>query len=69
MGKIKFKNSYLKDGIEWEEYDLIIKCEHCEQVRRCCLIADPFISEVYPEDNPKKSYYCIDCYSKRKDEV
>lgn len=69
MGEGIIKNNYLQNGIEWENYDLITECEHCEQIRRCKLLPDPFISEVYPEDSPKKSYWCIDCWEKRKDEV
>jgi len=69
MKKIKFKNSYLQDDIEWDDYDAIIKCDHCEQKRRCQFVPDPFIFEVYPEDSPEPSYWCIDCYSRRKDEV
>ena len=64
------KNSYLKDGIEWKDYDLIGECDHCNQTRPVCLLSDPFISEVYPEDSEeKKSFYCMDCFVRRKDNV
>lgn len=58
---------------EWpwdDSYDVSeVECDHCGNVRPCRYTDDPFVAEVYPEDEPRSSWWCGTCWSNRKDEV
>jgi hypothetical protein len=45
------------------------QCDHCGETTSCIYAEDPFIREVYPEDKPRKSYWCQSCYNNRHSEV
>jgi hypothetical protein len=48
---------------------MMTTCDHCGEVKECELKVDPFIDEVFPEDENPASWWCDDCYSDRKDDV
>lgn len=55
---------------DWEEEYIIGTCDSCEEPnKRVILSRDPYIAEVYPEDDPEASFWCYKCYSDRHDEV
>ena len=51
----------------WRE---VGSCDHCMRINiPVCFEPDPFIAELYPEDENLPSSWCEDCFTKRKDEV
>lgn len=58
------------DDDEWEEGSLA-ECDRCHEWRVCILSVDPFISEVYGDEDGEleSSWWCLPCYSERKDDV
>jgi hypothetical protein len=43
-------------------------CERCHRPAEL-YAPDPFIAEVYPEDQPKPAWWCWACFENRKDDV
>ena len=58
------------DEDQWDEEWSEVICDRCGELRRCQFGADPFVSEVYPEDGPyEKSWWCLPCWQERKDDI
>jgi hypothetical protein len=61
-----------KDGLyDWDvTLNDGLKCDFCDyegsDVEYC---EDPFVSEVYPEENADSNYYCPRCLENRHDEI
>ena len=47
----------------------MVKCSRCYKVKECFLTEDPYIAEVYPEEENEADWWCEDCYEERHDEV
>jgi len=56
------------------EFDILSQCDRCGKIDFCAFTEDPFLTEVFPEDEEEdgpyeKKFWCEDCYDDRKDEV
>jgi hypothetical protein len=57
---------------EWSTSDpnvCLVTCDRCHEMKLCLHGPDPFIAEVYPEDEPDDEWLCYPCWSSRKDQV
>jgi hypothetical protein len=55
---------------DWTNSDApVVACDHCGEVRPCVFSGDPFLAELYPEDDNPLSMWCGPCYRNRHDEV
>jgi hypothetical protein len=57
------------DNDDWDEPDYEDECEECGEVRPVRILPNPFIAEVYPEDEPEKRAYCRPCWLRHKDDI
>ena len=45
-------------------------CDHCGKEKDDVeMRADPFIRDVYPEDENEESWWCDECYDNRCDDI
>jgi len=56
-------------GRDVEKADTTTECQQCGEVKVCCWVEDPFIAEVYPDDENEREWWCDDCYASRLAEV
>lgn len=57
---------------EWNESDEGViegECERCHRKTLVQLNDDPFIAEIFPEDDNPKSYWCKPCWEARADDI
>jgi hypothetical protein len=57
---------------EWSDGDSRTRdgiCDQCDRETKVQYLSDPFIREVYSEDEAKVSDWCYPCYSDRHDDV
>ena len=55
---------------DWDDRDSEeIACDHCGKTRRCALTADPFLREIYPDDDNPNTSWCYQCYSDRAGDI
>lgn len=45
------------------------ECQHCGKVKPCQFLPDPFIAEIYPDDENDPEWWCRDCYEHRSYEI
>jgi len=45
-------------------------CDHCGRVKpNLELMPDPYIAEIFPEDENEESWWCDECYLERQDAI
>lgn len=44
------------------------ECEHCGEVKPCLSAEDPFVADIFPEDENDESFWCQECWENRCDE-
>ncbi len=44
-------------------------CAWCDEEKECLFIPDPFVSEVYPQDEPQPNWICEECANARRDDI
>lgn len=57
---------------EWDESEdgvVVCECDQCGEEKPCIYSEDPFIAEVYPEDENGYSHWCRACFVSRKDDI
>ena len=55
---------------DWDDSDSEeIMCDHCGKTRRCTLTVDPFLREIYPDDDNQEEWWCYQCYSYRAADI
>jgi len=56
---------------EWPDCSdaVITTCCRCGKERHCCLVGDPFLSEVYPDESNEPEYCCRPCFMARKGDI
>lgn len=47
----------------------VATCESCHAERPCRLRDDPYLAELYPEDDNPLRWWCGSCWHQRKDDV
>lgn len=52
----------------WDDTTLT-ECDHCGEIRECSYEDDPFMAEVYEDEENERSMWCRECYEERHDEV
>lgn len=58
-----------EDAEDWDEGN-IGTCDECKRENvKVIYTNDPFIAEIYPEDENPDSYWCRPCYRGRCDEI
>lgn len=57
------------EKMTWDDTALT-DCDHCGKIRECSYEDDPFMAEVYDEDEENECpYWCRECYEDRQMEV
>jgi len=56
---------------DWHESESVVgECDQCGKDNvRVRYEVDPFISEIWPDDENTPSMWCYECWGNRKDEV
>lgn len=60
------------DDEEWDENDAgvtVCECDQCGRERPCVLAGDPFVDEILPGRQNPESWWCRDCFVRRKDDI
>ena len=52
---------------DWSESDgaVIAECDRCHKKTRCVFRGDPYLAEIYPEDENPERWWCGECYQNR----
>jgi hypothetical protein len=45
------------------------ECDHCGRYTKITKDSDPFVRDVYPEDENEESWWCRSCYEARMDDI
>lgn len=53
---------------DWDDYEIGV-CDHCGRTARVILSDDPYIREIWPEDENEDSYWCYVCYDNRSADI
>jgi hypothetical protein len=55
---------------DWTEDFEVGNCDHCTRTNvRVRLLPDPYLEELYPEDEHELSLWCYPSWTDRKDDV
>jgi hypothetical protein len=58
------------DEQDWDESDSDEgTCDHCGKTKRCTLTVDPYIREIWPDEENNQTWWCHDCYSDRAADI
>lgn len=48
---------------------MLTMCCRCGITKECEYIQDPYVMELYPEDNPSYEWWCDRCANDRRDDI
>jgi hypothetical protein len=57
---------------DWDSSDddvIDTECDHCGEMKRCCLTNDPYMREIHPEEENPESYWCYQCWDIRHGDI
>ncbi len=57
------------DVEQWDEDYIVTCCHRCGKEARCQFMPDPFLAEVYDDEDHPSEWWCYPCWSERHDEV
>ena len=47
----------------------MVECSRCRKVKECFWTEDPYIAEIYPEDENEPDWWCKECLGERQDDI
>lgn len=54
----------------WTDPDAIDgTCDQCGEERKVIWAEDPYIAELYPEEENPEAWWCGTCFGERKDDI
>ena len=60
----------MSDDPDWDESDSDEgTCDHCGETKRCTLNVDPYIREIWQDDENNRTWWCYECYSDRAADI
>ena len=55
---------------DWDDFESsIVECDRCGDIRKCKYTADPYMSEVHPEEEIGNDWWCYLCWEQRHGDV
>jgi len=58
------------DEPDWDESDSEqVQCDHCGKTKRCTLTVDPYVREIFPDDENNEAWWCYECYTDRAADI
>jgi hypothetical protein len=55
---------------DWLDPEAIeAECDHCHETRPVLRLPDPYVKELYPDDDAENSWWCRPCYSARANDI
>lgn len=53
------------DDDEWDQTSddvTVCECDHCGEEKPCIWHGNPFVAEIYPDDENPESWWCRNCF-------
>lgn len=47
----------------------VTTCNRCHKTKACVWTVDPFIRDIYPEDENEFAWWCEECHDERHDQI